>query len=359
MGLGPKSVFTAKEARARARAAQQKLYDNIDPLDAKRSQRTQQALEAARSITFADAAAQYFTQQERKWTSVKHRQTFMNTLQRFAFPLIGKLPVADVDTALVLKVIEPIWISKNKTAARLRGRIENILDWATVREYRHGDNPAQWSRLGKVLPTGGEIGKVIHHPALPYADVPAFVAQLSQHQGIGPKALEFIILTAARTGECLGARWNEIDLDAKVWTVPPERMKGRKLHRVPLTGSMIKLLKSLPRESGSDLVFIGNKMNTPLGKMILPNLVKAIRHDVTIHGFRSSFRTWAADSTAFPREVIEAALAHVTGTTVELSYQRSDVLEKRRQLMEQWSAFVAMPFRKAGGNVTSIRKGGV
>jgi hypothetical protein len=188
MGLGPKSVFSTKQARARARAAQQKLYDDIDPLDAKRKQRTQQALEAARSITFADAAQQYFTQHEKKWTSAKHRQTFMSTLQKFAYPLIGKLPVADVDTALVLKIIEPIWISKNKTAGRLRGRIEVILDWATVRGYRHGDNPAQWSLLGKVLPTGGEIGKSVHHAALPYVDVPAFVAQLSQHQGIAPKA---------------------------------------------------------------------------------------------------------------------------------------------------------------------------
>jgi integrase len=358
-GLGPKSVFNAKQARARARAAQQELYSNIDPIAAKRQQRTQQALEAARSITFADATQQYYDSHESKWSSLKHRQTFLNTLKQHAYPVIAKFPVADVDTAAVLRIVEPIWKEKHQTASRLRGRIEVILDWCAVRGYRRGDNPARWAgHLSEALPTGGEIGKVEHHAALPYADIPAFVAQLSQRQGIAPKALEFIILTAARTGEALGARWNEIDFDAKVWSVPPERMKTRKAHRVPLTGRMIELLKSLPREGGDNgLVFIGTKVNTQIGKMILPKLVDAIRHNVTIHGFRSSFRTWAAESTGFPREVIEAAMAHVTGTAVELSYQRSDVLDKRRQLMEQWSTFVASPVRS--GTVTPIRKGGV
>jgi integrase len=230
-----------------------------------------------------------------------------------------------------------------------------------VRGYRQGDNPARWAgHLSEALPTGGEIAKVEHHKAMPYDDVPAFVAQLAQHQGSGPKALEFIILTAARTGEALGARWNEIDLDKKTWTVPPERMKARKEHRVPLTGRTIKLLKALPREGGDNgFVFVGTKANAPLSKMTLPKLVEGMGHDVTIHGFRASFRTWAAESTSFPREVIEAALAHKTGTVVELSYQRSDVLEKRRQLMEQWSTFVATPVRKKSGNVTPIRKRGV
>jgi hypothetical protein len=195
-GLGPKSVFNAKQARARARAAQQELYSNIDPIAAKRKQRTQQALEAARSITFADATQQYYNSHEGKWTSAKHRQTFLNTLRQHAFPVIGKWPVADVDTAAVLRIVEPMWKQKHQTASRLRGRIEVILDWATVRGYRHGDNPAQWSLLGKVLPTGGGIGEVIHHAALPYADIPGFVAQLSQRQGIAAKALLFIILSA-------------------------------------------------------------------------------------------------------------------------------------------------------------------
>lgn len=360
MGLGPKSVFTAKQARARARAAQQKLYDDIDPLDARRKQRTQQALEAARSITFADATQQYFDSHEAKWTSAKHRETFLNTLKQHVYPLIGKWPVADVDTAAVLRVVEPIWLTKNQTALRVRGRIEAILDWCTVRGYRKGDNPARWAgHLSEALPTGGKIGEVIHHAALPYADIPGFVAQLPLHQGIGPKALEFLILTVSRTGEALGAHWNEIDFDAKVWTVPPERMKGRKEHRVPLTGRMIELLKALPREAGNDLVFIGSKTGKRIDKMVLPKLLHAMGHAATIHGFRASFRTWAAESTAFPREVIEAALAHKTGTAVELAYQRSDVLEKRRQLMEAWSEFVATPDRKSGGNVTPIRKGGV
>jgi integrase len=359
MGLGPNRAFTAKEARSRARKFQQQIYDGIDPIQARRDQRALQALQDARTVTFQSAAEQYYRQHESKWSSAKHRQAFLNTLQQYAHPIIGKLPVAAVDTAAVLRIIEPIWIAKNKTASRIRGRIEAVLDWSTVRGFRAGDNPARWQgHLDQVLPSGGDFAKPVHHAALPYADVAAFVAGLAQHKGVGPKALEFIILTACRTSEVTKARWGEFDLEQKFWTVPAERMKARKPHRVPLTGRMVKLLKALPREQGNDLVFIGTRKGGPLSKMTLPTLIEAMGHAVTTHGFRATFRTWAAEQTSYPREIIEMCLAHATGTVVELSYQRSDVLEKRRQLMEQWGAFVATPRGKTG-TVTPIRKRGV
>jgi integrase len=359
MGLGPKSRFTLKEAKARARKAQQQLSDNIDPLQARREQRALEALEASRTITFADAAKLYYAGHEKKWSSHKHRQAFLNTLKQYADPVIGNWPVAAVDIAAVLKIVEPIWITKNQTASRLRGRIQAILDWCTVRGYRSGDNPARWELLEKVLPTGGEIAPVVHHRALAYADVPAFVAQLSQHQGIAPKALEFIILTALRTSEVLKARWSEFDFDNNIWTIPGPRMKARKPHRVPLTRPMIKLLKSLPHEGDDNsLVFIGTKANTPIGKMTLPKLVDAMKYDVTIHGFRASFKSWATEQTSYPDSMIEFSLAHTVGSATEQAYQRSDMVEKRRQLMEQWSTFISTP-RKIG-TVTPIRgKAGV
>jgi integrase len=362
MGLGPKSVFTTKQARARARVAQQQLYDGIDPLQARREKRALKALQDARTVTFQRAAEQYYEQNSPKWTSAKHREAFVNTLAQHAYKIIGALPVADITSEHVLRVVEPIWLTKNKTASRVRGRIEAVLDWAKVRNYRDGDNPARWTGfLDQVLPSGGQVGKVEHHAALPYNDVASFVTQLAERPGTGPKALEFLILTACRTSEVTKARWNEFDLGQKFWTIPADRMKARKPHRVPLTTRMLKLLKALPREGGNDsLVFVGIKANKPLNKMVLPKLVESMGHDTTVHGFRATFRTWAAEQTSYPREIIEQCLAHATGTAVELSYQRSDVLEKRRQLMEAWSTFVGTRRSKwRTGTVTPIRKGGV
>jgi integrase len=335
-GLGPCHTFTLKEAEAAARKAKQQLFEGVDPIDAKQAQRTAQALEAARTISFADAAKQYYDQHETKWSSAKHAHQFWASLEQYAFPVIGKLPVAAVDTGLILKVIEPIWNERYQTASRLRGRVASVLDWATVRGFRSGDNPARWrGHLSEVLPAKGKFTEVTHHASMPYADVPVFVVHLSQQQGIAPRAMEFLILAASRTAEVIGARWSEFDFEKRIWTIPPDRMKVRKEHRVPLTGRMIKLLKSLPREGGPDaVVFIGSKVNAPLAKNTLSKLVtKTMGIDTTVHGFRSTFRTWAADSTAYPREVIEAALAHTTGSAVELAYQRSDVIEKRRLLM--------------------------
>jgi integrase len=345
-------------ARTAATEARQLLWKGIDPIDAKKAQRTAEELEAARSILFEDAAKHYFDHHQASWSSVKHAQQFWKSLEMYAFPVIGNLPVAVIDTGLILKIIEPIWQDQYQTASRVRGRVASVLDWATVRGFRTGGNPARWKgHLSEVLSAKGEFAKVTHHAALPYADVPLFMEQLSQHQGIAPRSMEFLILTATRTSEVLTARWAEFDFENRIWTIPASKMKARKLHRVPLTDRMVELLKALPREVVTDgIVFIGSKAGTPQAKNTLSKLVtKTMCRDCTVHGFRSSFRTWAAERTAFPRELIEAALAHTTGNAVEIAYQRSDVIEKRRKLMEAWAAFVASPQRR-DTTVTPIRK---
>jgi integrase len=228
-----------------------------------------------------------------------------------------------------------------------------------VRGYRTGDNPEKWEgHLDQLLPTGGTIDEVVHHAALPYIDVPAFVASLQQRSGIGPLALEFLILTASRTGEVVKGCWSEIDFDTKVWTRPAGHMKAGVEHAVPLTPRMIEILKSLPREGGDDgPIFIGAKAGQPLGKNLLPKLLKSLDVDCTIHGFRSSFKDWCSEQTNFPRELAEHALAHAIGNAVEQAYGRSKLIEKRRQLMLQWERFIATPATKNQQNVTPIRKG--
>jgi integrase len=362
MGIGSKDIFTLKEARARARKIQQQIYDGIDPLKARRDEQIRQELEAARAITFEDAAQQYYAQHEAKWSSHKHRQDYLATMRMYANPVIGKLPIADITTELVLRAVEPHWLTKNKVMTRTRARIEAILDWATVRGYRSGDNPARWSgHLSEVLPSGREIKKEEHHRALDYRRMPEFMAALANQQGIGARALHFLIESACRTSEVLGARWNEIDFDAKVMVIPPERMKARRPHRVPLTPRMIELLKSLPREGGDDgLVFVGAKADSQISKMMMPHLLKltGFAGETTVHGFRSSFRVWAAERTNVPREVVEQCLAHITGSLVEQAYQRSDLLQERARLMGKWSDYISTPTPAQTGNVTPIRKRG-
>jgi integrase len=353
LGLGPLKDFTLDEARARARAARQQLRDGIDPVAARAAERDQRAAEAAKAKTFEQAAIEYFDSHQQKWTNAHYRGKFLSSLKMYAFPQIGKLPVAMIDTPLVLKVIDPIWKSKPDTANRVRGRIENILDWATVRGFRAGDNPARWSgHLSEALPAKTAVTK--HHTALPYTEVPAFVAQLAQQSGVPPQALEFLILTAARSGEIIGARWNEIDLDKQLWVIPKERMKEKREHRVPLVDRAIAILKELPREG--DFVFIGARKGQPLGKNSFLKLIWTMgRNDITIHGFRSSFRDWAGETTAFPADLCEVALSHVVGGKVQTTYQRGDLLEKRRKLMEAWAAYCATPVKRSA-TVTPIRK---
>ncbi|AUX78117.1 tyrosine-type recombinase/integrase [Sinorhizobium fredii] len=352
-GLGSLDDFSLKEARERARAARQKIADGIDPIDVKRAERAARAVEAAKAVTFEEAARQYFDQNEPRWRNRKAAAQFLSTMEDYVFPVFGKVSIAQVDTGLVLKALErehpnrpgkSVWMAIPETANRIRGRIENVLDWATTRGYRDGENPARWrGHLQNVLPARGKIQRVEHHPAMPYSKLPTFMAQLAKREGVAAKALEFTILTAARTGEVIGATWDEIDLDGKVWTVPAGRMKASKEHRVPLSDRAALILNSLPREKDNPFVFIGAR-SSGLSNMAMAAVLKRLdRNDVTVHGFRSTFRDWAAELTSYANHIVEQALAHTIGNAVERAYRRGDLFEKRVRLMTDWSRFCANP----------------
>jgi integrase len=355
MGLGPLHTVSLKEARERARRARQHILDGIDPLDARKAEHAALALQAARSLTFAEAAQRYFDAHEKKWRNAKHRAQFLSTLRTYAYPKIGKLSVAEIDLGQVLKVIEPIWRNKAETANRVRGRIESVLDWAAVRGYRTGENPARWrGHLEHVLPARGRIARANHHPAMPYADLPAFMLALTQREGIAARALEFTIMTAARTGEVIGATWSEIDLVAMVWIIPAKRMKGGREHRVPLSDPVLRILKSLPHEEGNSYVFIGLR-GCSLSNMAMAALLKRMgRNDITVHGFRSTFRDFAAERTNYPNHVVEMALAHVIGDKVEAAYRRGDLFEKRQRLMAEWAKYCTTPTIFTADNMVAI-----
>jgi integrase len=361
MGLGSalSDGVTLDQAREAAKAARAKLRGKIDPLQARRAEQAAARVAALKELTFAEAAKSFIEQNEVKWKNPRHIEQWTTTLATYAYPIIGKLPVSAVDTPLVLKCVEPIWKNKNATASRLRGRIESVLDWATVREYRSGENPARWKgHLEHVLPNGGEVAKVEHHPALPYQGMPAFVAKLRTRQGAAAQALLFTILTAARTQEAVGARWSEVDLKEKVWTVPPERMKGGVAHKVPLSDQALALLRSLYRDGDGDgYLFIGSRPGQSINAKALHRLLARMQVAVTVHGFRSSFRTFAAEQTNFPREVGEQSLAHTISDKTERAYKRTTLFDKRRQLMTAWAKFCMTPppvQRRARDNVIAI-----
>jgi integrase len=359
LGLGPLRLVPLKAARERARAAQRGLLDGIDPLQAKRDARAAAALAAAKALTFEAAATAYFNQHEKKWRSAKHRDQFLSSMNNYAFPVLGQLPVAAIDIGLVLKVIEPQWLTKTETMSRLRGRIENVLDYATVRGYRSGDNPARWKgHLSEVLPERDKIAKIKHFEALPYAAVPQFMSELRARQGSGPRALEFCVLTAARTGEVVGARWAEINLKEALWTIPAARMKAGKEHRVPLAGSAVALLKALPTEG--EFVFIGPQPHGGLSGMALVRTLRRMGQTaVTVHGFRSSFMDWAHERTSYPKVVIDMALAHSVGDKTESAYRRGDLLDKRRRLMAEWGKYctTSPTANTAGEVVVQLKRG--
>jgi integrase len=344
-GLGAAYTFSLKEARARARAARQLLADGIDPIDHRKAEKAKLAAAKAKLLIFREATERYFDQHEGKWKNAKHRAQFISTLKTYAYPVLGNMSVAEIDTPAVLRAIEPHWLTKTETMNRTRGRIESVLDWATVRGYRMGDNPARWKgHLAEVLPARGQVAKVNHHAALAYAAMPTFMAELRKREGVAARALEFTILNISRTAETLGAQWSEIDLDAKLWTVPAGRMKGGREHRVALSERAIALLRALPTEDGNPHVFLGPRGGTGLSSMAMAHVLKRMRHnDITVHGFRSSFRDWAAEQTAFPNHVVEMALAHVIENKSEAAYRRGDLLKKRGQLAEAWSKFCYSP----------------
>lgn len=341
MGLGPVDLVSLADARERARDARKALLDGIDPIEARRELRDRRRLEAAQTVNFKTCAERYIAAHESSWKNAKHRDQWKSTLANYAYPVLGDLPVAKIDVGLVLKVIEPVWETKSETASRIRQRVETVLDWATVRGYRKGDNPARWKgHLDHLLPKRSAIAKVKHHAALPFSEIPQFMAKLrDDHQGNSARALEFLTLTAARTSELTGALWDEIDFATKVWIVPGLRMKAGREHRVPLSDRAIELLTKLPREQGNPYVFIGARKGSSLSNMAMLELMKGIQPKYVPHGLRSTFRDWAAERTNYPNHVVEMALAHTVGDKVEAAYRRGDLFEKRRRLMAEWSRY--------------------
>ncbi|MDB5405628.1 MAG: putative phage integrase [Rhodospirillales bacterium] len=342
MGLGPLHTVSLAEARIKATEYRRLRLEGIDPIDARHGQRNQLRLEAAKATTFDQCATSYIDAHRAGWKNAKHADQWKNTLDTYPGPVFGQLPVQAVDTALVMKVIEPIWESKPETASRVRGRIELVLDWATARGYRQGDNPARWrGHLDKLLPNRSKVRKVVHHPALPYAEIADCMKLLRAQNGTAARALEFLILTAARTGEVIGATWDEIHLNERLWTVPAERIKGGKEHRVPMSSGAMAVLTGLRgAEKEQGYIFAGGKPGKPLSNMALLAVLKRMkRSDLTAHGFRSTFRDWAAECTNYPREVAEMALAHVIENKVEAAYRRGNLFEKRQAMMDDWGRY--------------------
>jgi integrase len=313
-------------------AARKLVADGIDPVEAKKSKKTAAALASAREITFKTCAEAYISAHRDGWRNAKHAAQWETTLATYVYPVFGDLPVAAIDVGLVLRALEPIWRDRTETASRVRGRIESILDYAKARKWREGENPARWKgNLEFVLLKRAKAASVVHHAALPYADLPEFLAELRQRGGLAARALEFLILTASRSGELLGARWEEIDLEGRLWTIPGSRMKAGREHRVPLSDAALAVLTALPNAHEGRIFRVGVvAMSRVLGLM---------RAGITVHGFRSSFSTWAIEQTNFPSEVREMALAHMVGSAVVRAYRRSDLFEKRRELAEVWARF--------------------
>ena len=339
MGLGSAMTFSLAEARDKALTCRKFCAEGIDPIEARNDRRDAARIEAAKAITFRQCATTYIEAHRAGWRNAKHAAQWAATLDTYAHPAFGDLPVQAVDTALVMKAVEPIWATKPETAIRVRGRIESILDWAATRGFRRGENPARWKgHLANLLPKRSRVKKVEHHAALPFTEVPAFMDALAEQPGVSARALAFTILTAARTGETIGATWSEIDLDAGAWTVPAERMKAGAEHRVPLSDPALQILREMAAIRSGDFVFPGGKRGRPLSNMaMLKTLERMGRDDLTVHGFRSSFRDWASETTAFPSEVVEAALAHTIESKVERAYRRGDLFQKRRELMGAWA----------------------
>lgn len=361
MGLGGYPEISLADARTLARQARQKVREGVDPIEERRAARSALLASAGKIMTFEDACDALIASKQVEWKNPKSRDQWRATLESYAYPHIGRLSVADIELSHILNVLQPIWTRIPETASRLRGRIEAVLDWATVSGYRSGLNPARWrGHLDKKLPQPSKlkarrnerIGSDGHHAAMPIAVAPTFMLQLRKAEGMGARALEFAILTAARSGEVRGATWNEIDLDSGVWVVPASRMKGSKEHRVPLSEAASEMLKTLPRMAGTDFVFPAPR-GGKLSDMALGAVLRRMKIAATAHGFRSTFRDWVGERTAYPGEMAEMALAHAIGSKVEAAYRRGDMFERRRKLMEDWASFLARPQRR--GEVIPLR----
>ena len=353
MGLGPTHTVSLAEARQKALDARKLLIDGINPLVARRQNQIAAALANAKMMSFDQCAESYIAAHKAGWKNAKHGDQWTNTLTTYASPVFGHLPVAQIDTGLVVKCLAPIWESKTETASRVRGRIESVLGWATTSGYRTGENPARWKgHLENLLATISKTQRTKNHPSLPWPRIGGFMDALRARDGASARAVEFAILTACRSGEVRGARWAEFDVAGKLWTIPAERMKAKREHQVPLSAAALALLASLPKGSDDDVVFAGTK-GQPLSDMSLTGVIRRMNGDdkpvwsdangkgITVHGFRSSFRMWTAETTHYPREVAEHALAHQLPDVVERAYQRGSQFAKRAELMAEWAVYCA------------------
>lgn len=359
LGAAGQGGMSLADARDEAAALRLKVKAGIDPLEERdrEAAKTLAAAQAAKvaGTTFRDVATAYIAANEESWRNPKHRQQWRNTLDTYVYPVIGDLPVAEVETVHVLKILEPIWKGKAETASRIRGRIETVLDSAKARGYRHGENPARWrGHLAQILPARTRLSRG-HHKAIVFEQIPEFVRALQKREAVAALALEFAILTAARSGEVLGATWAEVDLDKATWTIPAHRMKAAKEHRVPLSPRAVAILESL-KPLGGAYLFPGGK-GGKLSGMAMGMLMRRMKVDATVHGFRSGFRDWAAECTGYAHEVAEMALAHTIENKVERAYRRGDLFDKRRRLMNDWATFCARD-GTSGTNVAPIRKSG-
>jgi integrase len=344
LGLGSADIVSLKQARDRAQAARDLLATGVDPIEQKHAARKAEALPTSETVSFEKMANEYMDAHSHSWKNEKHREQWTATLETYAYPIIGKLDVRDIATSHVLKILKPIWHEKPETASRVRGRIKTILDAAKAAGHRSGDNPAAWeAHLQHSLPALAKVKRVRPMPAMPYAEMPDFMAMLRQREGISARALEILILTATRTGSLIGMRDEELDFDKRVWVIPGLRMKGdqdQKDHTVPLPDRAIEILRSLNREKGNPHLFVGMREGSHISNMSMLQLMKHVAPKYVPHGFRSSFTDWANEETATPHHVVEMALAHVIDNQVERAYRRGDLLEKRRVLMTEWARYL-------------------
>jgi len=355
LGLGPYPDVTLSEARDLATRERKKRHQGIDPLTDKRARQIAARTAHENMLTFSECAELYIESQAPGWSNPKHIEQWRSTLENLAGPIIGHLPVDQIDTALIMRCVEPIWATKTETASRLRGRIESVLDWSAVRGYRKGDNPARWrGHLDKLLPRPSQVVRVKHHAALPYTQVGSFMQQLRSDAGVASRALEFTILTAARTNEVIQAEWSEFDLNRKTWVVPAERMKSKREHRVPLSAAAVFALEAVRRRDKT-YVFPGHKRHSHLSNAAMMKALKRVNQTgITVHGFRSTFRDWCAESTNYPADVAEMALAHALRDKTEAAYRRGDLFEKRARLMAAWAGYCSKPAKPAA--VVPIRR---
>ena len=341
IGLGGYPTVTLAQAKETARQLRSEVSKGNDPIHQRKEEASKLRAQQASAITFENAAEGYLDTHGDSWKNAKHRAQWSNTLKTYAYPFIGKLLVRDIEIEHVLTVLTPIWKVKNETASRVRGRIESVLDWAAARNYRSKDNPARWKGLlDKLLSAPSRVKVVEHHRALPIDETPRFVSRLRLQEGMAALALEFAILCAARSGEVRGARWSEIDMASRLWTIPKERMKAGREHRVPLNAQAIEILGAIPKTDEMSPVFLAPKGGI-LSDMALTALMRRMKVNAVPHGFRSTFRDWVSERTTYPRDLAEQALAHAIENKVEAAYRRGDMLEKRRIMMEEWGEFVS------------------